>query len=158
MIATGSTDALRDTSLQDVARCFVLVDLQLLQAAERGLIRSGKADELSKLVPAIKDLEAVRDKNALLHKDYLRQTSLMSYWTQASHVVLAELSRTTVTEDFNILENALLPLPDYVYIATERGLLSKEDKQGIRLRMEHLDELFDKYHRKIGTMRTLFYR
>ena len=174
MAAFGYEDKLRDASLQDVAYCFVSVDLELLKilrsysSNEFGLDgprlvawrRSQRHYEMTILDRVIEELEHVEDETWWLHKNYLRSTSLITYWIRASFVILQMMDkglRAEVEQVFDVLEKALHPLPDHVYTAAKQGLLSSEDQDGLRVRMLQLDELFNLYHWRCDTARTLFY-
>ena len=127
---------------------------------------SRASTDLAALAQLLEQLGSVRNGRRQFHEYYLRDTFWMSYWDRASTALSQMLDADnndpinhrlsdSLKTLFRILEDALHPLPDNICLAAKHGVLGGEDRAGIRSRLLKVDELFDMYHRKTGTVRSM---
>ncbi|KAL8903234.1 MAG: hypothetical protein Q9207_004068 [Kuettlingeria erythrocarpa] len=173
-ISSAYGQALSDETLEDIATVFLGIDAEfagVLQTVSTG--PAGAKNPLDTQDQAmISDVKAqagdVMNGKHRFHEHYLRQKSLLRIWQRSSHALLEMLDldqdqsvpyKQTLFYPTDIIirniERLATPLNDLLAAAAIRGVLGREDRATIRLRMLLLDEMLDIYHRRVSTARTL---
>lgn len=178
-ISSAYGDPMEDEIIQDIAITFAALDHELLgvlkvvldNAASGGLSLDPDSqatmqqdrEMISGLQSQFGDIRA--GKHGFC-RQYLQEGFMLTIWARAGGALSQMLDvdpedqsnnrlLESVDNMFRILQRAAEPLSDRIPRAAAQGVLEAEDRAGIRLRMLKLDELFDMYHRKKSTLRTL---
>lgn len=176
-ISSAYGQALGDETLEDIATVFLGIDAEFVGVLETVLktpasriefLHSDSPRTLQQDQAMISDVKAqigdVKNAKYSFHEHYLRQRPLLGVWQRSSHALLQMLdfyvnvsknheyaARTIICN----IEQLATPLNYLLLAAAIRGVLGREDRAIIRLRMLLLDEMLDIYHRRKSTTRTL---
>lgn len=175
-ISNAYGNALCDKTLEDIATAFLGIDAEFIGVLETGLndgnsgrirmdtdpLRNVQQDQalISDIKAQVGDI--INGKHRV-HKHYFRQRRMLLIWRRASLALLYMLShddpgsRQLVATDTIVrnIERLATPLNDLLPAAAVKGVLDREDRAIIRLRMLLLDVMLDIYHERMSSTRTL---